>query len=89
MAEGRRMTPCCWRRFRTWAKRAMAAMAAAREAMDCSMRAWLALPIALPSAAAAALAACAMFCKRSGNCDICALTCRPAQAALRLPSFWR
>lgn len=42
----------------TWAKRAMAAMAAAREAMDCSMRAWLALPIALPSAAAAALAAC-------------------------------
>ena len=33
-------------------------MAAAREAMDCSMRAWLALPIALPSAAAAAFAAC-------------------------------
>ena len=36
----------------------MAAMAAAREAIDCSMRAWLALPIALPSADAAALAAC-------------------------------
>ncbi len=33
-------------------------MAAAREAIDCSMRAWLALPIALPSADAAALAAC-------------------------------
>ena len=33
-------------------------MAAAREAMDCSMRAWLALPMALPSAAAAAFAAC-------------------------------
>ncbi len=43
----------------TCSKRAMAAMAAAKEAMDCSMRAWLALPIALPSAAAAALAACA------------------------------
>ena len=42
----------------TWAKRAMAAMAAAREAMDCSMRAWLALPMALPSADAAAFAAC-------------------------------
>ena len=33
-------------------------MAVASEAMDCSMRAWLVLPIALPSAAAAALAAC-------------------------------
>ena len=49
----------------TWAKRAMAAMAAAREAMDCSMRAWLALPIALPSAAAAAFAACGSITRRS------------------------
>ena len=48
----------CSEERRACSKSAMAAMAVASEAMDCSMRAWLVLPIALPSAAAAALAAC-------------------------------
>ena len=48
----------------------MAIMAAASEAMDCSMRAWFALPIALPSADAAAFAACAHS-RRSAQRQAC------------------
>lgn len=51
---------------RACSKSAMAAMAVASEAIDCSMRAWLVLPIAFPSAAAAALAACA---QRLNSCQ--------------------